>query len=304
MQPGWPAVRAWALVPLGIAVGVLALAGPSSGRIVVSGDEWAFSDDGLPGNPAYVSNVVSWFGLSPIGTGKKVLILDGQSWNSGYNGTTGAFGSQFRNLLTGLGASVTYLGYQDDLVPLAGHDAVFVDGRMVKAANLPVDLAGFVSAGGAVYVAGGTGTFSPANADGEAAYWQPFFTAATGFNDFGFVGGGAWLEAGPPLQGAGPIGTGVSSLRWYMGQGVQVGSSPDARAAVWDASRTLVATWLAPAGLSIRRQDSDVVLSWSGNRVLQSSVDLLGPYEDLVAATSPHTNRIDLSGSRFYRLRP
>ena len=227
-----------------LAPGLLVQADASAGKIIVSGDEWTFSNDGLPNNPAYVTNVVNWFGLDN-GTGKKVLILDGQSWNSGYNGTQGAFGSDFRSLLTGMGVAVIYLGYQDDLVPLAGYDAVFVDGLMVKATTLTNDLADFVGAGGAVFLAGGTGTFSPANATAEAAYWQPFLAAATGSGDFGLVGGSSWFEENPPLQVAGPIGDGVTILKWYMGQGVQVGSNLNARAAIWDSARTLVATWSA-----------------------------------------------------------
>ena len=225
----------------------------SAGKIVVSGDEWAFSSDGLPNNLAYVTNVVNWFGLDN-GTGKKALILDGQSWNSGYSGTQGAFGSDFRSLLTGLGVAVNNLGYQDDLVPLAGYDAVFVDGLMVKAATLTNDLAVFVRAGGAVYLAGGTGTFSPANATAEAAYWQPFLTAATGSGDFGLVGGDSWFEENLPLQVAGPVGNGVTLLKWYMGQGIQVGSNPNARAAIWDSSHTLVATWSAPSDTPLQIQ--------------------------------------------------
>jgi hypothetical protein len=236
-----------------LAPGSLVRADASAGKIVVSGDEWAFSNDGLPNNPAYVTNVVNWFGLAN-GTGKKVLILDGQSWNSGYNGTQGAFGSDFQSLLNGMGVAVTYLGYQDDLVPLAGYDAVFVDGLMVKAATLTNDLAVFVRAGGAVYVAGGTGTFNPANATTEAAYWQPFLTAATGSGDFGLAGGDSWFGENPPLQVAGPVGNGITLLNWYMGQGVRVGSNPNASAAIWDSSHTLVATWLAPSDTPLQIQ--------------------------------------------------
>ena len=227
-----------------LAPGSLDQAEASAGKIIVIGDEWAFSNDGLPNNPVFVTNVLNWFELEN-GIGKRVLILDGQSWNSGYNGTQGAFGSDFRSLLTGMGVTVTYLAYQDDLLPLAGYDAVFVDGFMVKATSLTNDLANFVRAGGAVYLAGGTGTFSPANAAAEAAYWQPFLTAATGSGDFGLVGGNGWFEESPPLQAAGPVGNGVTILKWYIGQGVQVGNNPNARAAIWDSARTLVATWSA-----------------------------------------------------------
>ena len=286
-----------------VALGTLARADSLAGRIVVSGDEWAFSDDGLPNNYTYVTNVLKWIGLSPNGSGKAVLILDGQSWNSGYNGTLGAFGSNFRSLLTGIGVAVTYRGYQDDPVALTGYDAVFVDGFMVKATTLATDLANFVGGGGAVYLAGGTGTFSPANATGDASYWQPFFTAATGSSDFGLLGGSSWFEENLPLQVAGPVGDGVTVLKWYMGQGVQVGSNPNASAAIWDSSHTLVATWSAPVRISIRRQGSEVVLSWPGSHILQTSTNVVGTYVDIISATSPFTNSIAPTGSCFFRLR-
>jgi hypothetical protein len=236
-----------------VALGTLAHADSSAGKIVVSGDEWAFSNDGLPYNYTYVTNVLKWFGIAPNGAEKKVLILDGQSWNSGYNGTLGAFGSDFRSLLASMGVAVTYRGYQDDPVALDGYDAIFVDGFIVKATTLTTDLASFVGGGGAVYLAGGTGTFNPANATGEASYWQPFFTAATWSSDFGLVGGSSWFEENLPLQVAGPIGDGVTVLKWFMGQGVQVGSNPNASAAIWDSSHTLVATWSARVKISLSR---------------------------------------------------
>jgi hypothetical protein len=299
----WRTTLSLATVTFVIALGMLARADSSAGKIVVSGDEWAFSNDGLPYNYTYVTNVLKWCGLALDGAGKAALILDGQSWNSGYNGTLGAFGSDFRSLLTGIGVAVTYRGYQDDPVPLAGYDAVFVDGLIVKATTLTTDLATFVGGGGAVYLAAGTGTFSPANAAGEAAYWQPFFTAATGSSDFGLVGGSSWFEENLPLQVAGPVGDGVTILKWYMGQGVQVGSNPNASAAIWDSSHTLVATWSARVNISMSRQGSKVILSWPGSHVLQTSTNVVGTYVDVLSATSPFTNSIAPTGSCFFRLR-
>jgi hypothetical protein len=237
------------------------IADSSIGKIVVSGDEWAFSDAGMPS--AYVTNVLQWFGLVPGGSGKKVLILDGQSWNSGYGGTSGAFGSIFRSFLASHGIAVTYLGYQDEPVTLTGYDAVFVDGFIIKATTLPADLAAFVGAGGAVYLAGGTGTFNDPTPAGEAAFWQPFFTAVTGSADFGLIGGGAWSGVDGSLHGAGPVGDGANTLPWYMGQGVQIGNNPNASAAIWDSSHTLVAIWSAQPKLVIRRLPANTVnMSW------------------------------------------
>ena len=127
---------------------------------------------------------------------------------------------------------------------LGGYSAVFVDGYLANAPTLTSDLATFVSSGGNVYVAGGTGTFPGANASAEAAYWQPFFNAATGSADFGF-GTEGWFQIQNPLQSAGPVGGGIAALDWYMGQNVQVGSSPNASAAIWNSANVLVAIWSA-----------------------------------------------------------
>jgi hypothetical protein len=241
--PLWPAAPKVAVATFLVAASAFVQAGSSSGKIVVSGDEWAFSDGGFPDNPNYISNVVKWFELTPNGSGKSVLILDGQSWNSGFGGTYGAFGSQFRGLLTNSGLTVTYRGYTDDPVAIAGYNAVFVDGLMTKFPTLTNDLADFVRGGGAVYVAGGTGTFG-GGASVEVAYWQPFFTAATGLSDFGLSNNG-WFAKEGTLNTSGPVGAGVTALDWYMGQDVRVGSSPNASAAIWDSLHTLVAIWSA-----------------------------------------------------------
>ena len=246
-----------------IAMSTLAKADTSAGRIVVCGDEWAFSDAGITTSSTYVANVVKWFGLAPAGSGKKVLILDGQSWNAGFNNTYGAFGTTFRSMLAENGASVTYRGYTDDPVALSGYDAIFVDGLNTKYTSLTADLASFVGGGGAVYVAGGTGTFSGGDI-GEAAYWQPFFTTSTGASDFG-LGDNGWFARQGTLHASGPVGDGVTLIDWYMGQNVRVGSSPNANAAVWDSSGTLVATWSADtAGLSlkIKTQPQSQVSYW------------------------------------------
>jgi hypothetical protein len=227
---------------LGLGTGVNAQV--SGGKIVAIGDEWALSDGGLVHDGLYVTNVLTWFGLMPGGSGKLVLILDGQSWNGGFGGTYGAFGSQFRSLLTGLGVAVTYVAYTGFPGQLDGYSAVFVDGFLANAPTLTNDLATFVRSGGDVYVAGGTGTIPGANASAEAAYWQPFFNAATGSDDFGF-GTTGWFQIQSPLQSAGPVGGGIAALDWNLGQNVSVGNSPNARAAIWNATDVLVATWSA-----------------------------------------------------------
>ncbi len=214
----------------------------SPGKIVVDGDEWALSDAGLSDDGMYATNVLAWFGLLPSAAGKNVLILDGQSWNGGYDGTYGAFGLQFQALLNGLGASVTYVSYTGSPGPIAAYSAVFVDGCLANAPTLTNDLAAFVSNGGCAYVAGGTGTFPGGNASAEAAYWQPFFTAVTGSSDFG-LGNIGWFDLQGALSSSGPVGQGVIALDWFDGQNVSVGTNPNASPAIWNSSYTLVATW-------------------------------------------------------------
>ncbi len=209
-----------------------------AGKIGLAGDEWGFSDaQTISSN--YIANVVKWFGLGP---GKKTLILDGQSWNSGYNGTYGAFGSRFRQALADKGTIVTYRGFAEAPVALVAYDAIFVAGQNTGYTNLPLDLANFVSSGGAVFVAGGTGTFPGGNAQAEANYWQPFFTAATGSSGFGLDPNG-WYEMGGTLSASGPIGDGVTTMEWYMGQAVRIGVTPGAEIAMRSPERNLVATW-------------------------------------------------------------
>jgi len=278
-----------------------ALGSTPAGRIVLAGDEWAFSDDGYSHNSVYITNVLGWFGLTSGGAGKKVLVLDGQSWNCGFNSTCGAFGSMFRSRLAAMGVTCTYVGYTDEIPPLAGFQAVFAAGLMTKGTTFREDLLNYVASGGSVYIAGGTGTFSPASPLGEAQYWQPFLSAATGPNGLTLAGGDNWIAQSPPLNFAGPVGGGVTNLDWYMGQGVLVGSSANASAAVWDSNRILVATW-SSATLSIARDNAGVVLKWDGTQVLQTSTNPFSGFEDILSATSPFTNDI-AAPFRFFRLR-
>ncbi len=59
----------------------------------------------------------------------------------------------------------------------------------------------------------------------------------------------------------------------------------------------------APGLLSLNTVGEAVVVSWSGNFVLQSATDPAGPFSDLSGAASPFTNPVSGSGSGFFRLR-
>lgn len=277
------------------------VAGSQPGRIVVAGDEWELSDAGFPLDRTFGTRVAEWFGLASGAQGKRVLVLDGQSANSGFNGTAGAFGSVFRGYLSGLGATVTYRGVTGDPVTVAGHDAVFVDGRIEGVPSLVSDLSALVAGGGAVYVAGGTGMHG-GGPSGESAFWQPFFTAVTGTSDFG-LGTTGWFAREGALVGAGPVGNGVTELHWYMGQDVRVGNTPHASVVLRDSVHALVAAWSAPSPLAIRPEGGGVRLTWAGDGILQSAPRPEGPYEDVVGATSPFDQPVEGVAARFFRLR-
>jgi hypothetical protein len=55
--------------------------------------------------------------------------------------------------------------------------------------------------------------------------------------------------------------------------------------------------------LSFAREGSDLILSWSGPFTLVSSTNVLGPYLDVPAATSPYTNSTTSPAAQFFGLR-
>jgi len=55
--------------------------------------------------------------------------------------------------------------------------------------------------------------------------------------------------------------------------------------------------------LDFMRVGDDFIVSWPGPFGLQSSTNVVGPYLDVVGATSPYTNNLPSSPQRFFRLR-
>ncbi|EEF58979.1 beta strand repeat-containing protein [Pedosphaera parvula] len=55
--------------------------------------------------------------------------------------------------------------------------------------------------------------------------------------------------------------------------------------------------------LLVGRSGSNFVLSWPDTSVLQSATNVVGPYVDIPAATSPYTNATGVTPSQFFRLR-
>jgi hypothetical protein len=47
---------------------------------------------------------------------------------------------------------------------------------------------------------------------------------------------------------------------------------------------------------------TNVIFNWSGSYVLQTSTNVVGPYEDLTNSTSPYTNSLLSDPQRFFRL--
>jgi hypothetical protein len=55
--------------------------------------------------------------------------------------------------------------------------------------------------------------------------------------------------------------------------------------------------------LDIERSGNNVIVSWPGPSILQSSINVAGVYVDVSGATSPYTNNPPLSVQRYFRLR-
>jgi len=152
-------------------------ASDASGRLVVNGDEWSFSDQAFSGNSAntnrYVENLAARFG----GSGSSFLFATGN----------GVFaGSSVLNKLGTLGVSTTLqTSGTVDAAMLSGYDAVFLAGPMGTSASELAALDTFLQGGGHVYIGAGTGSFG--DAAGEAAAWNPLTTS------YGITIGNEWI---------------------------------------------------------------------------------------------------------------
>jgi hypothetical protein len=56
------------------------------------------------------------------------------------------------------------------------------------------------------------------------------------------------------------------------------------------------------ATLAASRQGENLVLSWPSGYMLQRATNVAGPYQDILAATSPYTNNMSLAAQQFFRL--
>jgi len=71
-------------------------------------------------------------------------------------------------------------------------------------------------------------------------------------------------------------------------------------------ARILVSGEIVPTTrpyLRFSRQGGALVLSWTGDSVLESAPDILGPYEPVIGATSPYAPSTTVSAMAFFRLK-
>jgi hypothetical protein len=140
-----------------------ALSHASAGKIVLSNDEWEFTNVGFSQSVSdsgiFASNVASWF------TG-------GSAGNFlAYSTNFGLTGSALANTMTSAGHSWTATqGVSFDLTTLSAYDGIFLAGNAATN-SLLID---YVNHGGNVYLAGGTGWGGPY---AEANRWNSFLNA-------------------------------------------------------------------------------------------------------------------------------
>jgi hypothetical protein len=191
---------------LAVLVACLPAVPASAQRVVAVGDEWPLTNDAFSANTtsaaAFALNVGQFFG----GSGNRFLV---SSSNGGLTGSS-------------LAATMTSAGYTWDinagaslsLANLQAYDAVFFAGAPNNSINFAA-LQQYVSGGGSVFIAAGTGAFGTAGS--EANFWNPFLSA------FGLQFGNTWFPdttlRNIPLEAStNPLRTGANFLRWGFGQ--------------------------------------------------------------------------------------
>ena len=141
------------------------------GRIIVSHDEWVFSNTGFDEAPdagRYIKNIVGW------------LRSCGKSSNNKFHALSDDFSlneSALANIMSQNSYSYTK-GVNEDLSleNLKQYDWIYLAGRVtgVDAFTLGKAMKRYIDQGGNVYVSAGTGDFNGASA--EAAYFNSFLS--------------------------------------------------------------------------------------------------------------------------------
>jgi len=183
-----------------------------AGSIIVNNDEWSlsnagFSSAGVANGTNFAQNAAQFLTGGPSGGTTKIWI------------DSGNFGLAGSNLMSSLSAySLTDTGSFSTftLANLQGYSAVFLGGDNLTAAEESA-LVSYISGGGNVYIAAGTGSISGGSA-GEAAQWNAVLNSfslnlASTYN--GISGNIATNSASPILNG-------VTQLYYDNGNSVSV----------------------------------------------------------------------------------
>ncbi len=163
------------------------------GKIVVNGDEWTLSNDGIKGAPdaaVFATNIAKWF------AGDRPGKFHAYSTNFGLTGSVLAETMQKAGHTWTVGINISW-----DIATLLTYDGIFVGGDVADNQVL-ID---YVKADGNVYVMAGTGW---GGAQGEANHWNPFLNAF-GFNLVGEYNG---IYGNQPVSNSHPILAGVKEL--------------------------------------------------------------------------------------------
>ena len=137
------------------------------GKIIVSNDEWAFSETGMAAAPdalQYGKNVALWLGgCEGRANGK----FHAYSTNFSLTASTlaTAFSSAGHTWTTGVALELTSESF-------AKYDWIFLAGAVPDATKLAPLLVEFVEKGGGLYISAGT----YGNASAEASWWNPIIT--------------------------------------------------------------------------------------------------------------------------------
>ncbi|HEY9670698.1 MAG TPA: LamG domain-containing protein [Waterburya sp.] len=164
-----------------------------TGKIVVNGDEWTLSNDGIkvaPDGAVFATNIAKWF------------VGDRPGKFHAYSTNFGLTQSALAEAMKKVGHTwTTGTNIKFDLPTLLTYDGIFVGG---DAADNQV-LIEYVKAGGNVYIMAGTGW---GGAQGEADHWNPFLNA------FGFKLLGEYndVRGNQPINYSHPILAGVKEL--------------------------------------------------------------------------------------------
>jgi len=221
-----------------------------AGTVIVDNDEWTLSDtgfasEGSANGTTYAQNAASFL---TGGSGAVLIYSDNFGLDSG----------SLETALSSGGYSVTEdssVGTPFTAASLSSYKAVFVGGDSLNSTEISA-LQAYVSGGGGVYIAAGTGTI-PGGAVGEAAQWNSFLTPfdLTLASVYNGVGGNV------PVSSTSPILSGVSQLYYNNGNDVSTLGSGPAQVIESDANGDGLIAEYSSGGSSVPDSGSTLVLA-------------------------------------------